>query len=230
MGAIGPQKACIKVIRKDPLYKLSFTTEAFMLSHCCHPNIPLLFGIFSTSSGYDCLIMSIHTLNGASYNIQSLLDAKSKEIIKDISWSKVLLGIVKGLEYLHSHCKGSILHNDLKCDNVVVENSCGFVEPIIVDFGKACFECNAKHYHLSKSGNDRYKLCHPQVAPDVRDGLNKQSKASDINSVGRILSINEKKPIPAVVSIVNMCLQYDSKDWPPTHDLCKFLTNLFVST
>ena len=113
VGAIGSQKVCIKVIGKDPLYKLSFTTEAFMLSHCCHPNITLLFGIFSTSSGYDCLIMSIHTLNGASCNIQSLLDAKSEEIIKDISWSKVLLGIVKGLDYLHSHCKGFIIHNDL---------------------------------------------------------------------------------------------------------------------
>ena len=81
--------------------------------------------------------------------------------------------------------------------------------------------CNAKHYHLSKSEKDRYKLRHPQVAPDVRHGLNKQSKAPDIYSVGRILSSINEKPIPAVVSIVNMCLQYDSKNRPPTHDLCK---------
>ena len=61
---------------------------------------------------------------------------------------------------------------------------------------------HARHYHLSKSEKDRYKLRHPQVAPDVRHGLNKQSKASDVYSVGRILSSINEKPIPAVVSIV----------------------------
>ena len=227
MGTIGPQKACIKVIRKDPWYKASFTNEANILSHCCHPNVLLLFGIFSTSNGYDCLVISIHTLNGTPYNIQSLLEEKSKEFMKEVCWRKILLGIVKGLEYLHSHCKGSILHNDLKCDNIVVDNSSGFVEPCIIDFGKACFECNAKQYQLSKSEKEKYKLRHPQVAPDVRDGIKKQSKASDVYSFGRILSnINEKKPIPAVLSIVDKCLQYNSNARPLTHDLCKFFHNL----
>ena len=37
-----------------------------------------------------------------------------------------------------------------------------------------------KVYHLSIQQKEKYKVCHPQVAPEVRDGICKQSFASDV--------------------------------------------------
>ena len=40
--------------------------------------------------------------------------------------------------------------------------------------------------NLSSSEQQQYKTHHPQVAPDVRNGVNKQSEASDIYFVWQI--------------------------------------------
>ena len=98
------------------------------------------------------------------------------------NWKRVVVGVVQVKKYLHSHEKGAILHNYLKCDNVIVANSTGKIKPCIIDFGKACLESNPKLYHLSMPDKDVYRKHHPQVAPDVRDGLYKQSTASDIRT------------------------------------------------
>ena len=42
---------------------------------------------------------------------------------------------------------------------------------LIIDFGKACFEKDGKTYKLSSSEKQQYKMKHPQVAPDIRDGI-----------------------------------------------------------
>lgn len=82
-----------------------------------------------------------------------------------------MLGIARGLLYLHNHRNGVILHNDLKCDNVVLDKCGDAIESRIIDFGKACFEENARLYHLSLVEKETYRTKHPQIAPDVRDGL-----------------------------------------------------------
>ena len=229
-GYVGPQSACIKVLRKGHKFEVLLANEASLLSHCCHPNIPLLFGIMTTCAGYECLIMSFHGIDGVSFSLHSLLTKKKEHFLMTMAnWKRVVVGVVQGLKYLHSHEKGAILHNDLKCDNVVVDNSTGEIKPCIIDFGKACLESNSKLYHLSMSDKDIYRKHHPQVAPDVRDGLYKQSTASDIYSFGRILSaINEDiLSIPVIVSMSELCLEYDREKRPSTVDLCTFLVNLF---
>lgn len=60
---------------------------------------------------------------------------------------------------------------------------------------------------------------HPQIAPDLRDGHCSQSFASDIYSVGRVLSaVNELVlELPAVNSLSNMCKEYFSSNKPYMH-------------
>ena len=233
LGSVGPQSACIKVLRKGPDFEASFTNEAYILSQCCHPNIPLLFGIMTTSGGYNCLLLSFHGIDGVSYSLHALLNKEKERSFMSfgVEWKKVVLGIAKGLKYLHNHQKEAILHNDLKNDNVVVDKTFDAIEPRIIDFGKACFETNARLYHLSKSDKEVYRKRHPQVAPDVRDGICRQSTASDIYSFGRILSsINEENlSIPVLQSMSDMCLDYDGAKRPSTNDLYTFLENLLVS-
>ena len=229
LGSVGPLQACVKVLRKGQQYEASFINEVNVLSQCCHPNIPLLFGTMTTCAGYKCLLMSFHGISGVSYSVHSLL-AKEADHLVTVAWKKVIVGSAKGLRYLHNHDKGPILHNDLKSDNIVVGNSFDYVEPCIVDFGKACFQQNAKLYHLSTTDKEVYRKRHPQVAPELRDGISKQSTASDVYSFGRILSaINkEKLSIPVLTSMSAMCLDYDYDKRPSTNDLCTFLENLLL--
>ena len=180
LGSVGPLQARVKVLRKGQQYEASFINEVNILSQCCHHNIPLLFGIMTTTAGYKCLLMSFHRINGISYSVHSLL-AKEADQLVIVAWKKVIVGSAKGLQYLHSHGKGPILHKDLKSDNIVVSNSFDCIEPCIVDFGKACFQQNAKLYHLSSTDKTSIeRVMHPQVASELRDGICKQSTASDV--------------------------------------------------
>ena len=174
--------------------------------------------------------MSFHGIDGVSFSVYALLTKKKEHILMTIrNWKRVVVGIIKGIKYLHNHQKGTILHNDLKCDNVVVDNSNGEITPCIIDFGKACLESNSKLYHLSISEREVYRKRHPQIAPDLRDGLCKQSTASDIYSFGRILSaINDVLSIPVIVSMTELCLEYYCRKRPSTVDLCTFLNNLLT--
>ena len=63
----------------------------------------------------------------------------------------------------------------------------GKLKAIIIDFGKACSVDGGKKYHLSDTEKEVYKLEHSHIAPDLRDGIVKQSPSSDVYALGRIL-------------------------------------------
>jgi serine/threonine protein kinase len=116
-----------------------------------------------------------------------------------------------------------ILHNDIISDNVVVETA----NNSVVDLGKACYQSDGRRYDLSKEEKKKY-LKHPQISPDLRDGLCSQSFATDIYSVGRVL--NEVNRLVIELSAVNslsiMCKEYSSSKRPSTNDLYTSLTFL----
>ena len=94
--------------------------------------------------------------------------------MSNLSWMVILQQVCTGLEHLH--CQQTIIHNDLKCDNIVLTSSLqACINPVIIDFGKACLLAEGKKYNLSHKQREVYKLKHPHVAPDVRDGLCKQT-------------------------------------------------------
>jgi hypothetical protein len=107
--------------------------------------------------------------------------------------------------------------------------SCTFIiKAVIIDLGKSCLVNNGKNYKLSNDMKLQYKQKHPQIAPDLRDGICIQSKKSDVFSFGRILKIinEEKLHIPVLTSMSELCLKYSGCDRPLTSDLHTFLTNL----
>ena len=57
---------------------------------------------------------------------------------------------------------------------------------------------------------------HPHVAPDIRDGLHKQSDASDIFSFGRIIHIIHSVSLDNEVlkELLRTCLLYQSQMRP----------------
>lgn len=108
------------------------------------------------------------------------------------------IGVAEGLAFIHSK---SILHNDLKADNIVLSDCSPVSEeplmklwPTIVDFSKACPTNKAKRYTLLTHQREAFKLRYKQLAPDLVDGKVEQSFLSDVYSFGMLmLKMNQAK-------------------------------------
>ena len=133
---------------------------------------------------------------------------------------------MSAVKYLHDN---NILHNDIKSDNVIVEYIASGAKGVLVDLGKACYVSDSRKYNLTKEEKKKYSENHPQIAPDLRDGHCFQSFASDIFSIGRVISeINSSiLEVPALNSLSNMCKEYMCSKRPNTNDLFISIDFLF---
>ena len=152
-------------------------------------------------------------------------DNPSASLMLD-DWKSIINGITLATFYLHSK---SILHNDIKGNNVVIEGKVGEIRSILIDLGKGCFMKHAKAYHISKEKRQQHAKKYPHIAPDLINGHCKQSEKSDIYSLGRIIKlINDKiMHIPALESTSKHCMEYLCNQRPSTLDLKTFIHNLF---
>ena len=157
-----------------------FPVEAILTSKFCHSNLPWLYRITEHKT-QKMLVLSFHAINGTGYALHRVLHSDQHEIGFDlvvVDWKKFLIGTVSALNYLH---KSNILHNDIKLDNILLDQR---YESVLIDFNKGCFTNEEKSYKLEKC---RYASEHPQVAPGFRDGHCKQSQFSDVYAIGRII-------------------------------------------
>lgn len=117
-------------------------------------------------------ILSFHGVGGRSCTIYRALHYDPKHVGFDVSmidWKIMVYNMVSALKYVH------VLHNDIKSDNIVFDNKCATLDCVLIDFGKS-ISVDGKMYI---NRNDAV-----QVAPDLRDGRCKQSKFSDVYSLG----------------------------------------------
>ena len=71
------------------------------------------------------------------------------------------------LYFIHSK---EYLYNDLKADNVIINEGNNSLHPIIIDFGKSTTLAKGKVYLLSPRDQERYKKFHKHIAPEVVRG------------------------------------------------------------
>lgn len=214
---LGHIDVCVKVFRKEPTYAATFPVETSLLSKCCHENLPWLYGVYEEGS-QRAIIMSLHTYQGTPITIHKLLcnDCHVSLDFDAGTWKKVILGMAGGVQYLHSI---NVLHNDIKGDNILLQRNINGVHSIIADVGKGCFVCNAKGYTLSKQKKLDYAKYHPQIAPDLVAGHCKQSKQSDIYSVGRVLkAVNKVLNYPELETFSLRCMAYLCTERPKDVD------------
>lgn len=228
LGIVGPMKVCIKLCKPEKDYEAYFNREVQMLSRCCHSNLPMLYG--ACIDGQKMIIMTLHGFDkDNSLSLHAAVCVKCNSIpIPEFSihqWKNILCGIISAVHYLHEK---KILHNDIKGDNIVIDKQNSDVRSVLVDLGKACYIHEGRRYSLSSAEKRRYVSNHPQIAPEVRDGHSKQSKESDIYSVGRIIDIvnRHKLAIPVLNTMSQNCLQYQSTNRPSSTDLFTSLTFL----
>ena len=147
-----------------------------------HPSLPLLFGVCSERTPYH-LIMQFHgNQDGTSFTISTALS--KKRITKKITWIRIIAKAAGALARIHE--KG-FLHNDLKSNNVVLDDRDGVYNPVIIDFGKSVPISGARGPKtLSAERQTQYAREFPHIAPEIVGGVKGQSTASDVFSLAKI--------------------------------------------
>ena len=214
-------KVCVKVFNKHT-DSHGLCNEANMLSKFTTKHFPYLFGVLMSTSSM-AIVTSFHGIEDEPVTLHSVLTTESTALLKHtFDWKLIMRQIVDGMELLHRRHK--ILHNDLKNDNILLSHDGGhFPHAIIADFGKACDIQCGKMYHLTVKERDVYKTDHPQIAPDLRDGHCKQSEASDVYSLGRIMYrmylAKKCQEWPSVKDTIKQCMAYSSAARPRTSSI-----------
>ena len=163
--------------------------EALILAHFCHPYLPHLFGVV-TSKAPHRIVMQYHDLSDRSTSITlyDVLGGSGQHYSQHVLLI-LCTQLLEAVRYLHEDV--NVIHNDLKCSNVVVcdslieptmpsmsaQNTCD-VQIVVIDFGKATTVENGKTYHLNSIEKLDYLHCYPHIAPEVIEGINKQGVTS----------------------------------------------------
>ena len=221
-------EVCVKAFRLDDRLIHTFPVEAVLTSTFCHPNLPWFYGL-SEHGPRRMIVLSFHGINGKSYTIHQALQTNCQDLLIEINRKVILAGMASALKYIHSK---DILHNDIKSDNIIIDNRSPVPQSILIDFGKGCFLSEGKFYKLSLAERRRYAIEHPQVAPDLRDGHCRQTESSDIYSLGRVIQkVNDKfLHIPFIASHASLCIQYGCKQRPSIDELYTSLQRMLISS
>lgn len=174
----------------------SVMKEARMLFNLCHPYLPLLLGVCVSKLPY-ILVVQYYGIGIKSVTFRRELREK-KIVLTYPTWIILCAQIVEALRYLHTEV--GLLHNDLKGDNVLItdckhtgekwtNNSFCLckLQIVLVDFGKATKSADGRKYSLSFSEKRQYHLYHQHIAPELIEGVVRQSFFTDIYSLGILL-------------------------------------------
>ena len=102
----------------------SIMYEAKVMAHIFHghPNLPLFIGVYDHKEySKPLLVMKFYSVAGEACTlhqyVQSQYRCHSNKPLND--WAQILLGVCNGLDAIH---RKGYLHNDLKCDNIVLSD------------------------------------------------------------------------------------------------------------
>ncbi|TYI77928.1 hypothetical protein E1A91_D06G175400v1 [Gossypium mustelinum] len=120
------------------------------ISELHHTNITKLVG-YCSEHGQHLLVYEFHK-NGSLHEFLHLSDEYSKPLIWN-SRVKIALGTARALEYLHEGCSPSIVHKNIKSENILLDAE---LNPHLSDSGLATFIPNAdqvlNHDDVTMSG------------------------------------------------------------------------------
>ena len=180
--------------------KEDIKNEADILAGLCYPFLPYLFGICTNSRPFK-IVMQYHGFIDMSTTTPPRSHTLGHEIFKHVfclkatDWLIVCAQILDAVNYLHS--SADILHNDIKCDNIVfgvpttattttTTSTTNYFQILLIDFGKATKTASGKLYFLTELEKEEYRVRYSHFAPEVIDGKSRQTTYSDMYSVGGI--------------------------------------------
>ena len=208
---------CVKRMSGAIVSKQQLLAEARMLTVVSgHRHIPHCFGVCLSK---NAIVMTLHLIDDTPLNLETAL---ATDKFSSAQWVGFLRNIADAIQYIHNK---NILHNDIKLNNIALGGTGKMVVPFLIDFGKACYCGFAKKYFLNNEEIEEYKKFYPQVAPDLRDGLVKQSFKSDIFSFGRICHVatTATKFPNKYEQVIDACMKYNASERPDMSTIVTFL-------
>ena len=100
-----------------------------------HRGIPTLIGVNLDAQPYR-LITSCHGIHKKTTTIKYILDRPDRFTFNVDNWLQVISSLLDALSNIHV---STYIHNDLKCDNVIVEED---RTAVIIDYSKSKFFVN----------------------------------------------------------------------------------------
>jgi len=164
--AVKVHKASTKQEKEEA--NIASRCEASLVCRLNHPNIIKIFGITSLKSNKLGIVMELAD-NGSLYGWIGKIEDQTR-------LATVALGIVDGLDYMHSQ---NVIHRDIKPNNILMFGRQDSMIPKITDFGVSKLIQTTMMTH-TKVGQELY------MAPEV-SVFNKSSFQSDVYSLAMVL-------------------------------------------
>ena len=184
----------LKVAVKELLPRTLLTDvlhEASMLTKLSHPYVPYLFGVCTRQRPYR-IIMQFEGISQRDRPLTVQEAILKKSVKGSNTWLKLCAQLLEALRYLHE--EATILHNDIKPNNILISErnfasnmSESILSIVLIDFGKACTISAGKRYHLSWIERSEYTRKYPHYAPELIDGITKQTTKTDMFSAGGVI-------------------------------------------
>ncbi|XP_047966422.1 cysteine-rich receptor-like protein kinase 43 [Salvia hispanica] len=170
----GREVAVKRLSQRSAQGNKEFLNEAKLLSRVQHKNVVNLLGY--SIRGEEKLLVYEYVAN---QSLDKYLFKSDKKALLD--WNRrhdVIIGVAKGLLYLHEQAHCTIIHRDIKGSNILLDEKW---VPKIADFGMArLFPENQTHVHTRVAGTNGY------MAPEyLLHGT--LSKKADVFSFGVVV-------------------------------------------
>lgn len=171
-------------------------------------------------------MLEFYAIDGKCTTLRKAAESKMFSTLPP--WANIIKECCDALSYIHSM---NYIHCDIKSDNIVLRNGFGDAvekySAVIIDFGKMKELSKAKVYKLSLKEQEKYGKYHCHISPEVVRGRQCQSAASDVYSLGQVISlICHYNRFEDLRKIAVQCIHGTPSKRPTTESLIEQLTVL----
>ncbi|XP_065154949.1 uncharacterized protein [Paramisgurnus dabryanus] len=166
--------AAIKRVPELHIKKADMDRECEVFNNARHPNVVRLLGDPWVKDSKWHIPMEF--ISGEDLETTIFESANSKILLTPAVKATIIIGMCEGLHHLHSK---DIVHQDLKPDNIMVEDETH--RAVIIDLGPAKF-CKDGLSSAINLGNEAYS------APEILQRNGVRDKRSDVWAMGKIIA------------------------------------------